>query len=544
MGTLTDSGTVDLSGVVGSILRDYQTALQHFQQLVTGDPNALTAAAASASDQASSLATVAGTVQQQAQSLSAQWEGIAFDAFNGSTSTLATDLDAVHDTLTKEAQKLSGAASALTTAKSAMDSVVSQFTTAANQLIQESSAASPVAVNAFISAAQQLGQSAVSAATSIVEQLGASLASIFGFAQATGEAGSSEAGKGEASEKKALGDTESDQKKAVQKWLANQPWFKNWYKSTYGTDPNPAHLKFGALNWFDSNDVLDGRRAPKSSWSTFTNSGWYKVNSDGFSPTSAPLKADTLFGSLADPPENASTATKLLHDSNVTLWSSGDQTLYNGAANGLGYEAKDSGSVTMGGYGTLSGKAGFDAGPQLTDNYSANIHGGQLQLSGDLKGTLVDANASGNYSEGALGAQASGDAMVGGDLSGHLTGGINGVEAHVNAFAGAQVQGSASADLGGVGVGVNGSLQAGIGAQLDGQATWNNGDVKVNFKAGAALGFGASVGGNVEVNLPKMVNTAQQYGSSVVNSVSSAAGQAAAAIGSAASNASSYGGLW
>jgi hypothetical protein len=409
-----------------------------------------------------------------------------------------------------------------------MDSVLSQFTSAANQLLSESSAASPAAVNAFINAAQQLGQSAVNAATSIIEQLGASLASIFGLSAESGEKEGEESDE----EKKKLGNTEFEQKKAVNKWLANQPWFKSWYKSTYGKDPNAENIKFGALNWFDEDDVLDGRGRPKSAaFSAFTNSGWYKVTSDGFSPTSAPLKADTPFGSLADPPEDASTGAKLLHDSNVTLWNSGDQTLYNGADNGLGYEAKDSGKLDMGMYGTVSGKADFDAGPQLTDNMSANIHGGQLQLSGDLKGTLVDANASGTYQDGLLGADGKVDGYVGGDLAGHLAAGTNGVEAHLNAFAGAQVSGSASADVGGLGAGVNGSLQAGIGAQLDGQATWNNGDIKVNFKAGAALGLGASVGGNVEVNLPKMWDNVQSYGSSVANSVSSAASSAATAVG-------------
>ncbi len=547
MSVATDSGTVDLSGVVGSILRNYQGMLQNCQQVVTGDPAALTSAANSASDQANNLSCVAGTVQQQARSLGAQWEGSAFDAFSGSTGNLATELDAVHDTLVQEAQRLTSAATALTNAKSAMDSVLSQFTSAANQLLAESSAASPAAVNAFINAAQQLGQSAVDAATSIIEQLGSALASIFGLAESepAGEKGEKGEGAETEEEKKKFGSSESDQKKAAQRWLAKQPWFQSWYKSTYGKNPDPEHLKFGALNWFDNDDVLDGRRRPKSApWSTFTNSGWYKVTSDGFSPTSAPLKADTPFGSLADPPEDASAATKLLHDSNVTLWNSGDQTIYNGADHGLGYEAKDSGKVDLGGYGTLSGKADFDAGPQLTDNASLNIHGGQLQASGDLKGTLLDATASGTYKDGILGADGKVDGFVGGDLSGHLTGGINGGELHVNAFAGAQVSGSASADVGGLGVGVNGSLQAGIGAQLDGQATWNNGDVKVNFRAGAALGLGASVGGNVEVNLPKMWDNVQQYGNSVVNSVSNAANSAADAIGRAANNAGGYWGGW
>ncbi|HJP77886.1 MAG TPA: WXG100 family type VII secretion target [Pseudonocardiaceae bacterium] len=547
MSVLADSGTVDLSGVVGSILRNYQNVLQNCLQVVTGDPAALTQAASSASDQANNLSCVAGTVQQQAQSLSAQWEGNAFDAFSTSTGNFATELDAVHDTLVQESQRLTGAATALTNAKSAMDSVLSQFTSAANQLLSESSAASPAAVNAFINAAEQLGQSAVRAATSIIEQLGSALAGIFGLATESSSEAKEGGEKGEegGEEKKKFGASESDQKKAMQKWLANQPWFKDWYKSTYGKNPDPEHLKFGALNWFDQDDVIDGRRRPKSApWSTFGNSDWYKVTTKGLLPTSAPLKADTPFGSLADPPEDASTAQKLLHDSNMTIVSSGDHDVYNGADNGMGYEAKDSGKVDLGSYGTLAGKSDFDAGLHVTDNASLNVHGGQLQATADLKGTLLDANASGTYKDGILGADGKVDGFVGGDLSGHLTGGVNGVELHVNGFAGAQVSGSASADVGGLGVGVNGSLQAGVGAQLDGQATWNNGDVKVNFKAGAALGLGASVGGNVEVNLPKMWDNVQQYGSSVANSVSSAASSAADAIGRAASNAPNYWGGW
>jgi hypothetical protein len=39
------------------------------------------------------------------------------------------------------------------------------------------------------------------------------------------------------------------------------------------------------------------------------------------------------------------------------------------------------------------------------------------------------------------------------------------------------------------------------------------------------------VGGNVEVNLPKMWDNVQSYGSSVANSVSGAASSAATAVG-------------
>ena len=549
------SGVVDMSGVVSSILRSYLSVLGQLQQTVTGDPGALSTAAGTHNTQAGSLDAVSGTLCQKSSSLATDWEGLAFDAFSSASNQLTAEIDTVAGQLRQEAEKLSSAASALTTAKSAMDNVISQFTQAAQQLIQESATASAGAVNAFISAAQQLGESAVNAATTIAEQLGQALASIFGLTPEATEAKSGEGSekgekgeKGEAGgEENKAGHEEDEQKRAVQKWLTGQPWFRDWYKQTYGREPDAEHLKFGALDWFDKNDVLDGRRRSTSSPSAFYNSGWYKLNSDGLSSTSAPLKQDTPFGSLADPGEDGTFTQKLVHDSNVTLWDSGTSKLYDGSV----YDPSTSGKLDMGGYGTLAGKSEFDVGPRVTDSGNLSIHSGQLQATGDLRGTLVDANASGSYSDGPVDLKGSADAFVGGDLAGHLSGGVNGVEAHVNAFAGAQVQGQASADVAGVGVGVNGSLQAGIGAQFDGQATWNNGDIKLNFKAGAALGLGASVGGNLDINLPKMAETAEEYGGEAVKAMSGAASyvgntatQAASSVGTMWHNVGTYTGGW
>ena len=546
------SGVVDMSGVVSSILRSYLSVLGQLQQTVTGDPGALTSAAGTHNTQAGNLDSVSGTLCQRSSQLAADWEGLAFNAFSSASNQLTAEIDTVAGQLRQEAEKLSSAASALTTAKSAMDNVLSQFTSAAQQLIQESATASAGAVNAFIQAAQQLGESAVNAGTTIAEQLGQALASIFGLTPEATEAKSGEGGekgeKGEGEgEKKKLGDTEDEQKRAVQKWLTNQPWFRDWYKQTYGREPDAEHLKFGALDWFDKNDVLDGRRRPQSAPSAFYNSGWYKLTSDGLSSTSAPLKQDTPFGSLADPGEDGTFTQKLVHDTNIALWDSGTNKLYDGSV----YDPTASGKVDMGGFGTLAGKSEFDVGPRLTDSGNVSFHSGMFQATGDLRGTLADANASGSYSDGPVDVKGSADAFVGGDLAGHFSGGVNGVEAHVNAFAGAQVQGQASADVAGVGVGVNGSLQAGIGAQFDGQATWNNGDVKLNFKAGAALGLGASVGGNLDINLPKMYESAEEYGGEAVKAMSgaasyvgSAANQAASSLGTMWHNVGTYTGGW
>jgi hypothetical protein len=148
-------------------------------------------------------------------------------------------------------------------------------------------------------------------------------------------------------------------------------------------------------------------------------------------------------------------------------------------------------------------------------------------------------------------AQANGDAMFGADASGHLTAGLTGVAAHANAFAGAQVTGTAGADVAGIGVGATGSLQAGIGAQLDAQAAYTNGHILLNAKAGVALGVGGGVGANIDVDVPKMVNSAEQYGGAAVNAVESVAGsvgyaanQAATALGNSMINAGPYAGAW
>jgi uncharacterized protein YukE len=544
MTTAQDSGVVDMSGVISTILKSYQDVVTGYQTMVTGDPDGISAVATKHEDQATALASASSDLGQQANMLAASWEGSAYNAYRSATGQLTGQVDGIGAALRQESQRLSAAAGLLKAGKSQMDSIVAQFQQAAQVLINESRTASAGAVGAFVRAAQQLGNSAVSAAKGVTDQVGEALGGLFGIGGETGTAGEGAEG-AEGAEEKHAGSTDVDEKKAARRALASQPWFRDWYRSTYGKDPDPEHLRLGPLSWFDNDDVLDGRRRPKSSPSVFGNTGWYSLTGDGAQSAGAPLKANTPFGTLADPPEDASTAAKVWHDTNVTLGTTGNQTLYDGSL----IDDKASGTTDLGGFGTAHGTAEFDAGPRATDNGSLSIHGGQFQASGDLKATLADANASGTYTAGPLSAQANGDAMVGADLSGHAGIGVNGVSAHVNAFAGAEVTGHASADVAGVGVGATGSLQAGIGAQFDGQATWANGHIVVNAKAGAALGVGASVGANIDIDVPKLVNTAQQYGTSMVNavgdaagSVEYAAGQAASALGSAFR--SGYVGAW
>lgn len=537
MTTAQSSGVVDMSGVIGSILKSYQDVLTSYQTMVTGDPDSIQAAGTKLGDQATSLASVSTDVGQRATTLASSWTGTASDAYRSVTGQLTQQLDGAGSTLQQEAQRLSAAASLLLAGKSQMDSVISRFQSAAQTLIAESKTAAVGSVGAFVQAAQQLGNSATGAAKTLTDQVGEALAGLFGLAgAATGSPNDKHAGQ-----------IVNSQKKALTTALAKQPWFRQWYKSTYGTDPDPDHLRLGTLSWFDQNSVLDGRRRPSSSPSAFGNTGWYSLSGDGLSSAGTPPKANTPFGSLASPPDDASTAGKLLHNTNVTLGSTGTQSLYDGSI----VDDKANGTTDLGGLGTAHGNAEFDAGLKVTDNGTLSVQGGQLQAGGDLKATVADANAAGSYTAGPVTAQANGDAMFGADASGHLTAGLTGVAAHANAFAGAQVTGTAGADVAGIGVGATGSLQAGIGAQLDAQAAYTNGHILLNAKAGVALGVGGGVGANIDVDVPKMVNSAEQYGGAAVNAVESVAGsvgyaanQAATALGNSMINAGPYAGAW
>jgi WXG100 family type VII secretion target len=517
-----------MSGAISSILKSYQDVLTSYQTMLTGDPDAIAAAGTKLTDHASSLGSVSSDVTQRANTLASSWEGTAATAFHTAAGQLTTQVDGVGNTLRQEAQRLSAAASLLRAGKAQADSVVAQFQQQAQTLINESRTAAVGAVGAFVQAAQQLGNSAVNAAKTLADQVDQALASLFGL----GGTPSNPADKH-------LGAVTISQKSALMKSLANQPWFRSWYRQTYGTDPDPKHVRLGTLSWFDGNGVLDGRRRPRSSPSVFGNTGWYSLTGDGLQPAGAPLKANTPFGSQASPPDDASTAGKLMNKTTIGLGTTGTQTLFDGSL----VDDKATGNADLGAFGSAHGTAEFDAGLRATDNGTLSFQNGQLQAGGDVKATLVDATASGSYTAGPAAAQATGDAMVGADASGHLNTGLHGIAAHANVFAGAQVTGTASADVAGVGVGASGSLQAGIGAQFDGQATWNNGHIVVNAKAGAALGVGASVGANIDIDVPKLVNTAQQYGSAAITSVEHAANEAAGAIGNAAMQ-GAYMGPW
>jgi hypothetical protein len=281
-----------------------------------------------------------------------------------------------------------------------------------------------------------------------------------------------------------------------------------------------------------------------------------------------------------DDAEDASLGKKLLGASDVKLYelpgSQSDRTLFDSSTD----TTTDSGQTDLFGLGTGDQKTDLDIGSRLTYDGQASLEGGNLKVQGDLQGTLfngsvtdsanlgpvtanatnqvwsganlngyattqngqlqvggdlrlaaVDASGAGSVGVGPVSAQGSYDGYVGGDLGGSVSAGANGVGVHGDAFAGGQITAKESVDVAGVGVGAQESLQYGVGAQLDANASWQNGDLTIGLKAGAAVGVGASVGANIEVNLPKIGNEIEQYGSSAATAFENSANSAAAAAG-------------
>ncbi len=471
----------DISGVITSLLSSYLNVVDQCAQQVTGDPGALQQQSQRQSDEATQLATVSTEISSCAGKTDASWQGTAQKAFATAAGVLTKDIDDVTQQLKTEAQRLSMTASAIQTTMSAMDTVRGEFLQYAKVLIDEARTAANGSEQAFLNAAQQLGESAVKSATALRQRLADALTQLYGLKPETSEP----------AEKKE--DDEGPGKVKV----------------------DLTQLKKGPLEWI-GDEILDGRKRPRSVPSWFANSGWYKLTEDGFSGTRAPKKDDTPFGD-AELPENATTGQKLWHSTDITL------------LKGEGVLGDDS-------YGGKIGDNVDEAhaylGPRATWDAAALVHGGELRVDGKIQGTLADVGASGALTDGVVTAKGDVDAYVGGQLAGHLDGSSHGVAAHLDAFAGAKLSGSAGVDVAGIGVGAKGELEAGIGAQFDGQATMDNWHVKVNFKVGAALGVGASLGANIDVDLPKVYETASHYGHEAYESVSNTASQAARAIGS------------
>jgi uncharacterized protein YukE len=257
----------------------------------------------------------------------------------------------------------------------------------------------------------------------------------------------------------------------------------------------------GALRWVNG-EPLDGRSRPRSSPSWFGNSGWKKLTWDGLQGTRAPRAGDTPFGR----PEPTTLGGKAWQNTEITY------AKWQGEQNGI--------------------TPGWD--------FKVASQGWDAKAAGHVELAALHESVDGKLEYGV--AEASGKASVFVGAEGNLAvqAGAHGVGAHLNGFVGGKVEGEVAADVAGVGVGASGTLQYGLGAQLDAQAVYDAGHVKVDFKAGAALGLGFGVGAKIDIDLPKMYETAEEYGGVVVDGVSGAANDAATAIGSMWDGAASF----
>jgi uncharacterized protein YukE len=467
----------DISGVVASVLTRYLSVLDECANQVAGDPVALQQQAQRQADEAAKLAAVSSDMTGCAGKTDASWQGTAQRAFASAAGVLTKDIEDVVQQLKAESQRLSVTANAIRTTMSAMDTVRAEFLQYAKVLVDEARTAATGSEQAFLNAAQQLGDSAVKSATALRQRLADALTQLYGLKPETAEKAEDE-GPGK-------------------------------------VKVDFTQLKKGPLSWI-GDEILDGRKRPRSTPSWFSNSGWYKLTEDGVTGTRAPKKDETPFGD-AELPEHATTGQKMWHSTDITL------------LKGEGVLGDESWGAKVG---DNVDEAHAYLGPRATWDAAALVHGGEFRLDGKVQGTLADIGASGALTDGVVTAKGDVDAYVGGQLAGHIDGSTHGVAAHLDAFAGAKIGGSAGVDVAGVGVGAKGELEAGIGAQFDGQATMDNWHVKVNFKVGAALGVGASLGANIDVDLPKVWESASHYGHEAYESVSNTASQAARAIGS------------
>jgi uncharacterized protein YukE len=523
MSVLSDMGAVNISGAVGSMLSTYQQILLRYLDEVTGDPATLRSLAAEYADQASVIEEVSNDTEDQATGLGSAWNGLAYDAYDSFTEQLTTDLDELALVAITESTRLSEAATALSTAESAMQEIISEFQQTAQTLTSEAGDASAAAIDAFFEAAQSLGDSAIEAAAQIASYLDTTLSTIFGLepepsgeaggqgeqpgGEATADGAGGEGGEGGENEPIKPPNAVDAEKTEALAALLDTPFGQSMWKTLTGKPFDPSSLSGGPLNELD--DLT--RR-------------FNGINGASFDEEADPSLAKSL-GKATD----------------VTLWEGPTSTLY---ANTLTYGDKD---------------ASLSLGPQLTNSDELSIEGGQLKFSDTLKGTIWDAQANGtgglgNYNLDAYtgsslngylsanntGVTAGGDARLalldvngqgtldvggvalqgkfdgyaGADANGLVQANASGVAVQGQAFAGAQITANQNIDVGGLGVGLTETGQAGAGIEGGAHFTWNNGDVQLGASVGAAVGLGGAVGVNLDVNLPKIGNELEQIFSS------------------------------
>jgi uncharacterized protein YukE len=500
---LLESGVIDMSGVVSSILNTYAQALQTYEQQVTGDPEALAGAAEQQQDEAKSLGEVGSSLDQQAGGLKSSWTGNAADAFAAAEGALTQQLQQAAQQLTQEAQRLSSASTALEEAKSQVDNVVAQFQQKSQTLINEAHQCPLNGVQAYVQAANELGQSAIEAAKKAAEELAEQLAQLFGLPKPQEE---------ESEKPKAPNATNGEQKGLLASLLSN-PTVQKIYKAITGKDLEPEDAtSFGKLGKLASQQE-EWEKEDKGE----TGASTLKQNL----AKSTTLKlGETGVNTLSD----GSTTTNL--DANTTL-TTGPKVTDQGELAVEGGQLKGTGDLRANvvdlQYNNGANHLDVNSGADLKGSIGANSDG--VTLSGDARVNVVDVNGSTQQSlGGVVNNTVSGDAYLGADAQGKVSATLDhGVIAQGSAFAG--VQGTVQDSVSAGGFTLNGSLtgQAGAGAAGDAHMTYDNGHFSVGLNGSAALGLGGGAGVNLDVDVPKVEGEIGSAATWVGNTVSSAA---------------------
>ena len=172
---------VDASGAVETILSGYRQMLTRYQLDVAGDPAALRAAAAGHRAQADKVRAAADAITARAKALGADWEAPEYTAFTNKANDLSTTkIIGSEQVLRQAADRLTGAAGALTDARTRVDAEITKFESQAKVLVTAARSIPDNQVAALFRNARTLGVDACRQAQRIALDLSAKLGGTFG----------------------------------------------------------------------------------------------------------------------------------------------------------------------------------------------------------------------------------------------------------------------------------------------------------------------------------------------------------------------------
>lgn len=168
---LSELLSVDQSGAVANILKDYRRRLAQYRGAVQGDPTALDTWAQQYRAAGQRTDATARDLTRTGSDLGANWQGQASDAFGARVGRLAPKLTEAQSILARQATALDHAAAALRTATTRMDQLIGAFEAAAKALVARSRSVFVLSPSSPMSDAFRLGSDAVRQADAVYQDL-------------------------------------------------------------------------------------------------------------------------------------------------------------------------------------------------------------------------------------------------------------------------------------------------------------------------------------------------------------------------------------